>query len=155
MADDDRKLSYSERDKLNRERGSGGGSRPQSGRARAADEERARQAMISAESLFSEQPGGDLGKELAKAVRAAHGTPDLPAACQAYVDELGAPANNELASIFLDSGQKDLGVLALDALLEKKAKGALEIEGGLKRQLRILSEDFDDDLASRAEELLE
>ncbi|MFK7896937.1 MAG: hypothetical protein AB8G23_13925 [Myxococcota bacterium] len=154
MGDDGRKLSYSERDKLNRERGSHGGG-PRSGKARAADEERARQALVSAESLFAGDEGSDLGKELAKAVRAAHGTPDLAAACQAYVDELGAPSTPELASIFLDAGQKELGVLALDALLEKQAKGGLAIEGSLKRQLRILAEDFDDDLASRAEELLE
>ena len=43
----------------------------------------------------------------------------------------------------------------LDDLLRQKDDATLEVEGGLKRQIRILSEDFDDDLASRAEELLE
>ena len=42
----------------------------------------------------------------------------------------------------------------LDELLRRKDAGSLELEGGLKSQLRLLAEDFDDDLASRAEDLL-
>jgi hypothetical protein len=61
----------------------------------------------------------------------------------------------ELASIFLDSGDKELGIAALDELLRKKVADDLELDGGLKRQIRILSQDFDDDLASRAEDLLD
>ena len=45
--------------------------------------------------------------------------------------------------------------MVLDELLRQKAADGEVLEGGLKRQVRILSEEFDDDLASRAEELLE
>ena len=88
-------------------------------------------------------------------MRDAHGTPELPAACRAYLEEIGPPTSLELASIFLDAGEKEIGVPVLDELLRQKDAGSLELSGGLKRQIRILSEDFDDDLASRAEDLLE
>jgi hypothetical protein len=152
MAEDDRKLTYSERDRLRRE---GGGGRPKSGRARALDEKRSREALQAADSLFTDDRGGQEGKALAAAVRAAHGTSGLAAACRAYFDALGTPTNLELASIFLDAGDKALSVAVLDELLRQKGADGLALEGGLKRQVRILSEDFDDDLASRAEEILE
>jgi hypothetical protein len=151
MGDDDRKLTYSERDKLRRD----GDGRPQSGRARAAEEERSHQALKTADSLFVHDGVRGEGKALIAAVQAAHGSSDLPAACQAYFEELGAPQSLELISIFLDAGEKALSVAVLDELLRQKASGSIEPGGGLKRQLRILSEDFDDDLASRAEEFLE
>lgn len=153
MADDDRKLTYSERDRLRREGGMGG--RPRSGRARAEDEKRSRAAMAAADALFTDEQGGQAGKALADAVRAAHGTSDLTDACRAYLDGVGPPKDPQLLSIFLDADDKALRIEALDALLRQKAADALELDGGLKRQVRILSEDFDDDLASRAEELLE
>lgn len=150
---DDRKLTYSERDRLRRE---GGGGRPKSGRARADDEERSREALKAADSLFlTDEPGGQEGKELAMAVRAAHGKPELAGACRAYLDEMGPPKTLDLVSIFLDAGDKAMSIAVLDELLRQKAADGLALEGGLKRQVRILSEDFDDDLASRAEELLE
>lgn len=152
MAGDDRKLTYSERDRLRRE---GGARPPRGGRARAEDEQRNRDALNAADSLFSQEKGGEEGKELANAVRAAHGSSDLAAACRAYLDAIGPPKSIGLASIFLDAGEKALSVTVLDDLLRQKDGGTLEVEGGLKRQIRILSEDFDDDLASRAEELLE
>jgi len=152
MAGDDRKLTYSERDRLRRE---GGARPPRGGRARAEDEKRSRDAMKVADSLFTEEKGGQEGLELANAVRAAHGSTDLAAACRAYLDAIGPPKSAELASIFLDAGEKEISVIVLDDLLRQKDDGTLEVEGGLKRQIRILSEDFDDDLASRAEELLE
>jgi hypothetical protein len=74
--------------------------------------------------------------------------------CRAYLERVGPPASGELASIFLDAGEKDISLPVLDELLRRKGAGSLELEGGLKRQIRLLSEDFDDDLASRAEDLL-
>ena len=152
MADDDRKLTYSERDRLRRE---GGGGRPKSGRARADEEDRSQEALKVADSLFTDERGGQEGKALAAAVSEAHGSSELPAACRAYFDALGVPKTATLASIFLDAGEKDLSVAVLDELLRQKEAGDLELDGGLKRQIRILSEDFDDDLASRAEDLLD
>ena len=155
MSNDGRKLSYSERDRLRREGGGQGGGRGLNRQQRALEAERSRLALESADALFSGEQGGEAGKALAAAVREAHGTPGLAEACRSYLAEIGLPTAPDLASIFLDAGDKTISVSVLDALLAQKAKGALEIGGGLKRQIRILSEDFDDDLASRAEELLE
>jgi hypothetical protein len=154
MASDDRKLSYSERDRLRREGGGSGGRRP-SRQQEAEEERRSHEALVVADALFTDEKGGQEGKALADAVRAAHGTTELPTACRAYLETVGPPATAELASIFLDAGEKELGVVALDELLRKKEAGDFELDGGLKRQIRILSEDFDDDLASRAEDLLD
>ena len=154
MANDDRKLSYSERDRMRREGGGSGGRRP-SRRDEAEKAKRSEEALVVADALFTDEKGGQEGKALADAVRAAHGTADLAAACRAYLESVGPPATAELASIFLDAGEKDLALEALDELLRKKEAGTFELDGGLKRQIRILSEDFDDDLASRAEDLLD
>jgi len=153
MAGDDRKLTYSERDRMRRE---GGGSRgPRGGQAREVERLRVDAALDQAESIFSGDKGGEEGRELADAVRAAHGTSELPQACHAYIDALGPPKTIELASIFLDAGDKQLSLRVLDELLSQREAGCLDLEGGIKSQIRILSEDFDDDLASRAEEILE
>lgn len=154
MAGDDRKMTYSERDRLRREDGSG--DRPP--RGRRAEKENAQQthdALQVADSLFTDEKGGQEGKALADAVRAAHGSAELPLACREYLGSVGPPRTVELASIFLDAGEKEISIPVLDALLIEKTEGRLELEGGLKRQIRILSEDFDDDLASRAEDLLD
>lgn len=151
MADDDRKLSYSERDRLRREGGSGP---PRTGRAREDDEKRSREALKSADALFTDEQGGQAGKALANDVRAAHGTAELPGACRAYLEAVGPPKSPELSSIFLDAGDKELSIAVLDELLRQKAAGSAALTGGLLRQIRLLSEDFDDDLASRAEDLL-
>ena len=152
MADDGRKLSYSERDRMRREGGKR--ERPQSGHDRAVEEKRSRLALAAADALFTDEKGGQAGKALASAVREAHGTKDLAAACRAYLEKVGPPASGELASIFLDAGDKAISLPILDDLLRQKSQGKLEIEGGLKRQIQLLAEDFDDDLASRAEDLL-
>jgi hypothetical protein len=95
------------------------------------------------------------GAELESALRDAHGTPALADACRAYRDAVGLPSDPALLGFFLDSGEPELVVAALDALLEAQTAGSLEIRSGLKSQLRVLAEGFDDDVASRAEELLE
>ena len=150
MGDDGRKLTYSERDRRRRE-----GGRPASGRARSEEAKASKAALAAADALFTDEQGGQDGKAVADAVRAAHGTPDLVGACEAYVAAVGVPRSLELISIFLDAGDKSLSVAALDELLRQKDEGGLDLAGGLKRQVRLLSEDFDDDLASRAEDLLD
>jgi hypothetical protein len=153
MAGDDRKLTYSERDRMRRE--GGGSSGPRGGQAREVERLRVDAALDQAESIFAGEKGGAEGKELADAVRAAHGTSELAVACRTYIEALGPPKALDLASIFMDAGDKELSLRVLDELLAQKRAGSLDLEGGIKRQIRILSEDFDDDLASRAEELLE
>lgn len=153
MGDDDRKLTYSERDRMQRE---GGANRPPRGKwAEAEDAKRTHDALQVADSLFTDEKGGQEGKALANAVRAAHGSSDLPAACRAYLETVGPPKGSEFASIFLDADDKEISIIVLDALLSQKEAGDFELAGGIKSQIRILSEDFDDDLASRAEDLLE
>lgn len=158
MGDDGRKPSFSERDRLRRENGRENGregGRPPSGRTREAEAKASKAALAAADALFTDEQGGQDGKVVANAVRDAHGTPELPAACRAYVDAVGVPSGLELISIFLDAGDKSLSIAVLDELLRQKSDGALELAGGLLRQIRLLAEDFDDDLASRAEDLLD
>jgi hypothetical protein len=154
MADDGRKLSYSERDRMRRE-GAGPGARPTNRREQVKEEKRSREVLAVADSLFTDEKGGQAGKTLADAVRAAHGSADLASECRSYLEQIGPPSDTELVSIFLDAGDKELTICALDALLRLKGEDKADLDGGLNRQIRILSEDFDDDLASRAEEILE
>lgn len=126
-------------------------------RGRGAQQRQAAQrdaALKMAEAVFSEEGAGEQGDELAKAVRAAHGTPELGEACHAFVAEVGMPRSVDLLQIFIDTGDSALMVPALEALLERKESGALELSAGLKSQLRTLSEDPDDDIAGLSEDLL-
>ena len=87
-------------------------------------------------------------------MRKAHGTPDLAGACRAYLDALGVPGEAELLALFLDSGETDLQAAALRALLELQRAGSLQASAGLKSQVRVLEQDFDDEVAEAAEDLL-
>ncbi|MEM9173599.1 MAG: hypothetical protein AAGC67_00045 [Myxococcota bacterium] len=147
---DGRKLTYAERDRLRRE-----GERPSSGRRRTEEAKASKAALAAADALFSDEQGGREGEVVAEAVRAAHGSPELSSACRTYVDAVGVPRAFELISIFLDAGDKALSIAVLDELLRQKGEGGFALHGGLRRQIRLLSEDFDDDLASRAEALLD
>jgi hypothetical protein len=104
--------------------------------------------------LFREDEGGAEGQRLAEAVRAAHGTPDLAAACRAYLDALGPPRDAALAALFLDCGDVGSVRTALEALAEGVRSGALRVAPGMRSQLRLLSESPDDDVAGLAEEML-
>ena len=149
------KLSWSEIDKLRDGSRSSRSDRPRGRQAQKEAEGETREALRSAETVFSSEKGGATGAALAKAVRDNHGTPDLEQACRDYVAELGMPTSAELLSIFLDSRQPDLIVPALEALYEQKRAGTLEISGGLKSQLRILAHEPDDHIAGLSEDLLE
>jgi len=91
--DDREKLTFSELDRLRREKDRGGGE----GRPRGAGAEaRAKQAtgayLKEADKLFGGGTrGGAEGAELAKAVADAHGTPGLAEACRAYRETVGLP----------------------------------------------------------------
>ena len=126
--------------------------RGRAGRERAANEQR--EALRAADALFAGDPGGEAGTELAAAVRDAHGSAGLGEACRAYVAELGVPRGEDLLSIFLDSGERDLIVPALEQLEALRRKGRLEIRAGLRLQLRGLAEHVDDEIAGRSEDLL-
>ena len=105
--------------------------------------------------MFSKEKGGADGERLAAAMRDALGTPGLADACRAYRDALGPPDHPSLISLFLDSQDLELIVAGLDALRAARRAGEPELSRGLQSQLRMLTQDSDDDVAEAAEELLE
>lgn len=138
--------------------GSGYGREERGPRGRAA-EARARQAtreyLKRVDGLFAPDGGGAEGERLARAVREAHGTPELAAACAAYREGVGLPADPALLALFLDAGQRDLVLDALRALAALRASDAAPLAPGLRSQLRMLAEDPDDEVAEAAEDALD
>ena len=114
------KLSFSERDRRRREGGGGDENRPQ-GVSKFRQEQAANQYLKKLDGLFA-KPGAEL-KELAAAVRAAHGTEGLPDACRAYRDVAGCPSHPALIGMFLDSGDCELMVGVLESLIGRSASG--------------------------------
>ncbi|MCG8589803.1 MAG: hypothetical protein MJE66_10975 [Proteobacteria bacterium] len=152
--DDDRpRRSWAEIDRLRDKPRERGERRPQ-GRAAEARAQAASDAYLKEMDAKLFRQGGGEGEELAKAVRDAHGSPGLDAACRAYFDALGAPADVSLLSIFLDAGDSALVVAALEALAEQARGGKLTLSAGLRRQVRAHAEGFDDASAEAAEDLL-
>ena len=154
-ADDDRpKPTFSERDRMRRE-GRQGEPRPRGRWAEAEARRATEQYKRGLDGMFSTSEGGAEGAALAEAMRAAHGTPGLAAACTAYRDGVGWPAEAELLSLFFDCGERELVVGALETALEAIEAGRLEPSKGLRRQIASLAEDFDSAIADVAEEILE
>ncbi len=111
--------------------------------------------LKDADKIFDDRAGGEEGERLAKTVRDAHGTPGLAEACRAYRAALGMPSNRSLLTLFLDSDDHELVLAGLDALSGAQRQAGLEVSAGLKSQLRVLAQGFDDAVAEAAEELLE
>ena len=157
MSDDQgerRKLSFSELDR--RRRGEKVGTDEPQGRPAQQEQASARsQALNEADSIFELGKGGPRGKQLAGAMRDAHGTSEFCPACRSYCEEIGIPEDPSLLALLLDTGERDLVVAALEALLGMKNDSSLEIGSGLRSQLRILEQDRDDTIAGTCEELLE
>jgi hypothetical protein len=156
VSDDDRKLSWKEID----QRRDGSSPRQEGRRPRNEAErersEQATQAYISEiDKLFSSGPGGAEGEELVKAIRDAHGTSELDAACQAYRDAAGLPRDLEVLSIFLDCKDTTLVVKGLEAVLELQKDPEVSLSRGLQSQLRLLAQSFDNTVAEIAEEIIE
>ncbi len=107
------------------------------------------------DTMFSSAEGGAEGARLARAIRDAHGTPGLSGACRAYRDHVGYPGEPALVSLFLDSGESELVVGALEALKVAFDAGDLELGRGIQSQLRMCVEGPDNAVADLAEELLE
>jgi hypothetical protein len=113
------------------------------------------QYLKQAGGLFSEAPGGAAGERLARAVREAHGSPGLAEACRAYREALGLPEEPALLSLFLDSGDPELVLGALEALRAAAEAGRLALTPGQRSQLRTLAQGRDDAVADAAEALLQ
>jgi hypothetical protein len=160
--DDDRpgfldrdKKSFSERDRERRER-RGSEEHRAPGRGRGVQDAFAKkQVLKQIDSLFAKGRGGAQGDRLAQTVRDARGTPELAAACRAYLDGLGAPSEPGIVACFLDARESDVVLVGLEALRALRADGALPLTPGLRTQLRMLAQDSDDDVATTAEDLLE
>jgi hypothetical protein len=156
MADDDRpRLSWKEIDQ--RRDGSGprnrGEGRPRGLAEQARAEEATKEYLKEADKMFSSAQGGAAGEVLAKAVSDAHGTPELVAACAAYRESLGLPNDTSLLSVFLDADDLELVADTLDHMIALVQAGSLEVTSGLKAQLRVLVQSFDDNIAGAAEDL--
>ncbi len=128
---------------------------PQGPAERARSRAATSQTLKQAGALFSKARGGAAGEQLARALREAHGTPGLAAACRAYREALGLPEEAALLSLFLDSGDSPLVVAAVEALGAGALAGRLEPTAGLRSQLRTLAQGRDDAVADAAEALLE
>ncbi len=129
-------------------------SRPR-GKAEQARLKAASQAYLkNAEKIFANSPGGAQGKALANAMRDAHGTPGLADACREYCDALGTPVDPSLLSLMLDCDDHKLVLMGIEGLQALREAGGLDVSSGLRSQLRLLSQGFDDAVAEAAEELL-
>ena len=103
------------------------------------------------DGMFAKGKGGAQGEEHAKALRAAQGTPGLAAACAAYRDAIGIPADAGLLALFLDSGEAELVLAALESLQQLGKQG---LSAGQRSQLRMLALSPVDRIAEAAEDLL-
>ncbi len=156
--DDDRrdrpKLSYSERDRRLRDKQKGYSERPQSPAERERSEAATRKYLKELDGIFAKGKGGARGEELARALRAAHGTPALAQACAAYRDAVGMPVDPALLGLFLDSGDPEIVVAALAELDRLRQSGTLSLSAGQRSQVRTLALSSDDRIAEAAEALL-
>jgi hypothetical protein len=150
---DREKRSFSELDRLRRERRSSGEQRPQGKVARERAEAATKQYVKEIDGLFSKGNKAEL-ERITTAMRDAHGTPDLADACRVYHQRVGLPDEASLISLFLDTGEPELILVGFEALRIGHEKGTLKLTSGLRSQLRILSEDADDQVAEGAEEIL-
>ena len=161
MQDDDRdsyhdrdKKSFSERDRMRREGRPGEGAQPRGpgGQARAKEATQAYLKQIDA--LFSGGKNAEAEKVLEEMLDA-RGTPQLAEACRSYRQALGPPTEMRSISCFLDAGEPELVRTGLEALRSAHAAGTLQVSAGLRSQLRMLTQDPDDEVAETAEELLD
>ncbi len=152
---DKEKLSWREIDQRRDGARSGGQHGPRGEAARERSEQATKQYLSEIDKLFSGSEGGQEGEALARAIRDAHGSSELDAACQAYRESLGLPRQLELLSIFLDCKETELVVTALEALLVLQNEGDTSLSRGIQSQIRVLAQSFENDVAEVAEEILE
>lgn len=151
---DERKRSWKEIDRMRN-----GSSR--------ADHERSRDSAAVARSgaatqtylkkidkLFTSSGKSPEAEAWVKRLRDAHGSADLAETCRAFRAELGMPREIELLTIFLDCNEAELVVDALETVLALMEQSELELGKGVQSQLRVLAQDFNNDIAELAEDIL-
>jgi hypothetical protein len=151
---DREKRSFSELDRQRRERRSSDEHRPQGKAAQERAAAATKQYVREIDGLFSQGNKAEL-ERITAAMRDAHGTPGLTDACRVYHQAVGLPGEASLISLFLDTGEPEMILVGLEALRIGHEKGSVKVTSGLRSQLRILSEDADDEVAEAAEELLD
>jgi len=147
------KKSFSELDRQRREGRGGAAHRPRGKGAADREAAAAKQHLKAADRVFSGGRKAEVAK-LAAAMRDALGTDGLAEACRAYHETAGPPSEASLISLFLDSGDREVILVGLDALTAARASGSIATTGGLRSQLRMLAEASDDEIAESAEGLL-
>jgi hypothetical protein len=148
------KRSFSELDRQRRERRPSDEHRPRGKAAQERAAAAAKQYVREIDGLFSKGNKAAL-EQITAAMRDAHGTPGLTDACRAYHQAAGLPGEASLISLFLDTGEPEMILVGLEALRIGHENGSVKVTSGLRSQLRILSEDADDEVAEMAEELLD
>jgi hypothetical protein len=146
--------SWSEIDRLRDKGRSHEERRPRDRHSEARSRQAAERYVKEIDSLFTSADGGQEGAALAQAVRDAHGSAELPEACRVYRERFGYPKDLELISLFLDTSDESLVVGTLEALLAAVEAGGAEPGAGLRSQLGVLAEDFNDAIASVAEDIV-
>lgn len=149
------KRSFSELDRLRRERRSGGEAPPAGTPAGERSRTATRQYLKQIDKLFSKDRNGPEAEHLRKAMRDAHGTPGLAAACRAFRDAVCVPDDPSDLALFLDCGDPELVVAALEAARTHCEGGTLRVTSGLRSQVRLLAQESDDRVAEAAEDLLD
>lgn len=160
MGDDDRpdyldreKKSFSELDRARRER-SDGDARPRGAAAEERSQRASKDYLKKIDGLFS-SAGAAKTEALATALLDARGTPALADACRAYLDAAGLPTLVRQITCFLDADPPDVLLAGIQAARASHEAKSLEVTGGLRTQLRMLSDHADDVVAEEAEALLE
>lgn len=106
------------------------------------------------DKLFTSSGRSEEAEALVKRLRDTHGTPELAEVCRTFRQELGMPREIALLSIFLDSKEPDLVVEALETMLMLIDADQAEISKGVQSQIRVLAQDFNNDIAEVAEDIL-
>jgi hypothetical protein len=150
---DREKRSFSELDRQRRERRPSDEHRPRGKAAQERTEAATKQYIKDIGGLFSQRKKAEF-EQITTAMRDAHGTPGLADACRIYHQAAGLPGEASLISLFLDTGDPEMTLVGLEALRSGHENGTVKVTSGLRSQLRILSEDADDEVAEAAEELL-
>ncbi len=129
--------------------------RPRNAAAQERSEQATQSYLKEIDKLFTSTGRSAEAESLIKQLRDAHGTPELPEVCRTFRDELGMPREAPLLSIFLDSNEAEFVIAALETLSTLQGENEIELGKGIQSQLRVLAQDFNNEIAEIAEEILE
>jgi hypothetical protein len=152
---DERKRSWKEIDQMRDGSRRDDRERPQNAAQQVRSDQATQTYLKEIDKLFTSSGASAESEALVKNLRDAHGTPELPEVCRLFRSELGMPREPALLSIFLDSNEPELVVSALQTIESLLAEDSIELGKGIQSQLRVLAQDFNNDIAEIAEEILD